>query len=356
VKRWPFVVVVATFACRGVLSIDEKELVSAAPPPPSTSDGGELDASADAPANDASCTFDLASDSKNCGFCGHVCPATCSFGACTADLVGQIQGNAVALAATSDRLYWTSAAQNRIRTMAKDGTGLRTLVTAADEPVGIAVRDPWIYWATRTQIARVAIDGGAPGQIAGAQSQAAYVALDGNDLWYTRSANPGDVRHVALDGGSVSVAVDTISTPAHLALDESSVFYTADDAPDVGLWRADRTTGAKTRLHAGAVVGLAMDGASLYVGDAAASSILRVGKSGGETTLVTGAVVRGIDVDDTWVYWTSEDGFVSRVQKNGGTGQRLAIAHQEPGAIVASDPQAVYWYAGLAIFTTPKPP
>lgn len=358
-------------SCRALLAIDEKELGF----DDAGLDGGGAEASSESGADGAGegggtcaaaaetlcsngCT-DVLQDGENCGTCGRVCPGACDTGRCVGKVVAQTGGSAVQLTETADALFWTTPAAPRVRRLAKKGGTSAETITATSGPAsGLALREPWVYWATSgsPSILRHPIDGGATSQIVTGLTDAAFLVADDTTVWFTRSANPGDVRQAPVTGGTSTVIVDAVATPVRIVVDADHVYYTADDPPDLGVWKVDKTGAGKVRLYTGKVYSLASDALFLFTVDPLSGSILRIAKAdGAKTVLVSGENIAEIDADEGDVYWTSPDGTVSRVSKSGGgAAQRLAVAHVDAHEIVAAYPGAVYWFAGQQIFTTPK--
>jgi hypothetical protein len=360
--------------CRGLLSIEEKQLATdtsgldgAIGDGPAVGDGGGDGGNGGCPVGQSPCPTgckDLQYDAENCGVCGRVCPNECDTGRCTGKKV--TFGNIVDVAdmtSNADTIFYTNKVPPIIRRVKKSGMGgVQMFANSGPTPTGIALRDDaFVYWATTNSdpsIVRRAQDaGGSNTAIVSGSLNIGALVLDATTVWFTRSVD-GEVGYAPIEGGAASVLVSGVASPGRITQDAVNVYYIADELPDVGVWAADKAGTGKTQLHSGKVLGLAYRGGHLYTSASGTGAILRIATDGGPTVPLVPSgetTVRALDVDDTFVYWASADGTISRTKLSPGSPvERIAVAAVDPTVILASDPVAVYWYAPNGIFTTPK--
>jgi hypothetical protein len=99
------------------------------------------------------------------------------------------------------------------------------------------------------------------------------------------------------------------------------------------------------------------DSDAVYWVDARSGDIRRLARSGSLGTLVSGASVLGIAVDDQYLYWVNRAGGVRRVLKTGGLEFSVAADQGCSGSCVHDievDRDDVYWTNDTSILVVPK--
>jgi hypothetical protein len=351
-------------ACRALLDIEEKSLVVQPLEEAGTTDASEPvdQASEDAcpiPTNircNGVCA-DLRTDGTNCGRCGRTC--SCDDGRCVAKRLITFPTTPTSLVESAGALF-TNAGQ--VFRLAKDGAANAPISTSQSTTVDVAVLEPYVYWTEMAgNVSRTTSVGGSAFPVVSGHPGASRLALDVGEVFFTRELEPGDIFRVGQDGGTApSLVIEELRTPRHIVVDATKIYFTMHGDPDRGLWRVDKGGGTKVRVHAGELVGLAIDDEALYTADLDRAAILRIPKSGGElVTLASGQTAGGIGVDFSFVYWSAGNGQLFRVAKNGGQAEAVAVAQGAEavgaaGPVAATDAQAVYWVSGRAVFRADK--
>ena len=279
---------------------------------------GPMDGSADADAQASSPptttgACDTASDTHNCGRCGHDClGGQCLGGVCQAVALLDIDAGASPrdLAQDDSFLYWTDLSKGTVNRTSKT-TGVTMLAYRDPSPVGIAVDDAGIYWG------------------------------DFQGLWRcpkaacNPSATPTLVAHATT--GVFSLAIDDQSI--YWSEESARVFAAPKDGADAG--------GATVWKGSTSVNYLATDGQRLYF--TADDGMLHIaGVDGGQPTAIGTAgpsSSEGVALEDGVVYWTVFD--PSNGQVNAASTTSLTpttfVGTLELPLPVASDGINVYW-------------
>jgi len=283
-------------------------------------------------------TLITGNDPVNCGACGRSCGGgACSSGECSPEVIAT--DDALTLAADGTGVYWSTAAvdagadaepEGAIVHAAPDG-GSRSVVAVASSPTNtgaIALDATHVYWGTITdkvkrapkggglvdtfdlpsvagQITRLAVGtdavfvtvraatnagridavplSGAPSTtIAANQDQPYGITVDSQHVsWISNGSNK--ILQALLDGGAPVSISSNGAQPQYLATDSDRLYWTHTGQGD-GLWAGT------VPLSAGSPVVRLFDG--------------------------PGMVGRGIAVDATYVYWSTETR-IERVRKDG---------------------------------------
>lgn len=359
--------------CRLVLAIEEKQLVpgdDGAAPSPGADGAAEAapgdDAGVDAPVGDGGCTggrtrcaagcVDLAADATNCGYCGHACKASCTTGRCVARVAWELGAHPSQLVQSGSALFIASdASGGRVRRLL--GVDNALLASGVGSSARLVVAEPYLYWIAPVpgKVSRVGTDTTGLVDLASGEPGTGLLATDGSDLFFTKAGVAGAVR-VMSAGGGPATTIASLATPSALAVDATNVFFSGSAAPDVGVWRTDKTGAGRFKIHPGPAGAIVLSGDHAFVYDVDKSSIVRVAKAGDQPalTLVPGTTIAGMDVDATHVYYTLSTGEVYRVSRDGGPREPVAVAQETPTDIVAGAADAVYWVAATRIYTAPK--
>jgi hypothetical protein len=170
------------------------------------------------------------------------------------------------------------------------------------------------------------------------------------------SGNNGGGSTGTGNGGQASCVTDAIASAPDgvgaLALDDTTAYWT-DSGFNGEVWSAPNTGGKATLLAkspptVNSTVGIAVDAASVYWGNAD-GSVYRVPKGGGAVTTILPAVAdgspSGFTIDDANVFAIAPQGssaVVVKIPKAGGSQLVLATPTQ-PGDILVADSTYVYW-------------
>jgi len=284
----------------------------------------------------------------DCGTCGYDCRGgACNAGRCTpapvtlvlSDYEPQPGTRGVAIALDELRVYFAEGDTGRIRSVGKDGSDLRALVTDLAVPCALVVGGDYLYFATcgDGQVARVPKQGGVPLIIGTEQGEVNSLAFSAGDLfWY---ANGAVVRAVGGTEIRTLAEVESVWAPWALTADESRVYATVRDRGPAwdGIYAIDPEGGAIDRIvEFGDLLELALDDTAIYVtawdvtGDE--GDVLEFSRAGaGTRRLVTGERRPScIAVDETHAFYSVEDynAVLRKVSRNGDpTPYALASGH-----------------------------
>lgn len=359
--------------CRLVLGIEDKELVAsedAAVVVPGSDAGAEAaateDAGDDATAGDGGCPsgrtrcaagcVDLATDTTNCGYCGHACKGSCNTSRCVAKVAWDLGAHPSQLVQSGATLFIASdASGGRVRRLL--GVDNAMLASGVGSNARLALSEPYLYWVAPAtgKISRVGTDTSGLVDLATGEPGTGVLATDGASLFFTRTGVSGTVQKMDAAGGA-SATIANVASPSALAVDATHVFFSGTASPDVGVWRTDKAGGGRFKIHPGPASTIVLSGDHAFVYDVDKSSIVRVAKSGTEAalTLVSQTAIAGMDVDATHVWYTLPAGEVYRVSRDGGAKEPVAVAQETPTEIVAGATDAVFWIAATRIYTAPK--
>jgi hypothetical protein len=145
------------------------------------------------------------------------------------------------------------------------------------------------------------------------------IVIDGEDLVGTSCA-PEGVWRISRATGELTV-LTTSYCPITIALEGDDVYFSDYAEPTnpgvggIGIFRAPRAGGPSTRVMLSDGISFAVHRGRLFV--ARDGSILQVARDGSATALAPATDVRGIAVDEDFVYWT---------HGTGGAGLELELA------------------------------
>jgi hypothetical protein len=272
------------------------------------------------------CNIDTSTDNQNCGGCGSVCNTQCKAGVCplfTADAgAPQNVGDFACLTVDATNVYW--------------GTGL-----TSGNGGGV--------W-------KVALNGGNPSLLIGAQDRPHGMVSDGTNLYYANyggAPNVGSIQKIPLGGGAPTPIAITQPFPLDVAVDATNVYWT--NQGDGTVWKSSKTVPAPVKIANGGGQGhaqyLRIDTTFAYYTDGVGGAVLRVPLDG---SALTPAVVtkapgpRYIAIDSTTAYFgSSSNGGAAMLSiplnaNNGAAAQILPNLGSITG--VATDGTNV-WYA-----------
>jgi hypothetical protein len=302
--------------------------------------------------------IDVESDPNNCGACGRSC-----FGAaCTATACAPLQ------------------------------------LAPAAMPFGIATDGKMVYWTNNVvagSVMAVGVDGGAPTQLAGAQSSPRDIVFQNNTVYWTNdAAGTWQIHSVLATGGNPQLLFSGMGSPKGLTVDSDSdvdwaatdatgaynVYFTQGGVPADGgpptplattpdqlggitsdsnnIYWTDSSLGAiyvyvvstgSMPNKLGGIAGplqIAVDTASIYVTTTSGGVATTPITTAAPAYLATGlSQPYGIALDDNFVYFTDRAGSVLKASKgsvDGGAPTVLATGQNNPTNL-AVDNVAVYW-------------
>jgi hypothetical protein len=168
--------------------------------------------------------------------------------------------------------------------------------------------------------------------------------------WVSEATGEGAIMKLARSGGAPVKLAQGLVQPDSLQIDDSSAFWLGYGM-HAGIQRVSLAGGAPEELvSVSAPVPIrqtALDGTHLYYTNAAAGSVVRVGKNGADgKTLASGLagpVSIAVDSSGVYVAESGDDGAIVRVDHAGNNGKtRLATHRPGPHGIVLTDSD-VFW-------------
>jgi len=270
---------------------------------------------------------DIENDSKNCGFCGHVCANGCTFGVCAGPTATRYESNVNDAAYAAAFAYLAEENGNITKF---DLTSRQATVLAAGRanPSCIAVDDKNVYW--------LEIGTGDIGTLV-----AAPVA-GGTPVTLGSSLSIGPTHRtpcIAAAGGSVYVTVrrDILAFPSTggMPTTVASFVHFVDGGPDAG---TAYVNGGQAIVIAGSTIYAAVSATT------GSNGIYSVPIAGGAPSKVTdigsGSAVSQMQVDGSSIYWIGYSGQLLRVDAAGGTAAPII-----PQNVLAYgfDAANVYW-------------
>lgn len=219
------------------------------------------------------------------------------------------------LTVTATDVLWVDAGGESIEVFRVPiGGGARALVAAGHGgPIGIAADAEHAYFSRSVggfDLLEVAFAGGAE-RVVAPDVAALGLRLDEDDLFGT-SCGPDGVFRIARATGRRTVLVPASFCPVTLSIDATHVYFSDYAEPTMpgvggsGIFRAARAGGVASRVTLSAGLAFAVHRGHVYV--SLDRSIVEVSGDGLRAIEVApaGGTVRGIAVDDDFVYWTEE--------------------------------------------------
>lgn len=234
-----------------------------------------------------------------------------------------------------------------------DGAGIETtIVTAvmADFVSPIAVDDLNVYFADRTGLKKVSVNGGVVHQLAAELETGDVSAMvaDGQFVyWLTPGRNPA-VRKIPVDGGPIETLVQTVRmySSSKLVLKDGFLYWVqhSHSVPMAdAIMKISVDGGSLATIVSGlaALDDFAIDGTDLYFAELAyQTTIRRVSIDGGPISdlgfLDDSSV---LTADDGNVYWANP-WVIGMASRSGGTARQIAASS---GNSIAIDPDGIYW-------------
>jgi hypothetical protein len=264
-----------------------------------------------------------------------------------------------AIALDADNIYWTNrgtSTDGSVVKLPKTGGMPVSLATALHFPGGIAVNGTTVLFGGFTLgIVSVPIDGGPTATVVpsdAADGGGVELAVDPDFVYWTNAGAPGVVMKATLDGGSVTTLAYNLASPSGFAIDSSYVYWS-----EVGSGTVRKVSvggGGFTTLASNQGItlppALAVDAFNVYW-PVSSGAIMSVQIAGGDpsTFLPASAGAVTVAVDDTYVYFGSNNSAVYKAPKGGGPVALLAAATPGGGAgAMAVDDKYVYWCAGAS--------
>ena len=216
----------------------------------SACNAGSIDCNAD-PSD--GCEATLASDSKNCGACGHDClGGACNGSVCQPITIQLVKGQPTGIAVDDNDVYFglnpPGGTTSEVVRMAKDGSGAQPLVLNRSNVSAVAVDDTFVYWmevngAANGRVLKAPKDGSSsvPQTVATALAVTAasqIVIAAPNAIWSAYGVDDGSGTGTFIGGGVYRCALAGCgSTPDVLAsfekvngvaLTSTSIFFGLD--------------------------------------------------------------------------------------------------------------------------------
>ncbi len=311
----------------------------------------------------ATCDSNLLSDPKNCCVAGRDCQGgACTNGMCQpVVIVSDATTDARGIAQTGNLVVWATGCNNQLRKVAKDGTGNVSLPAGKNCTPTLALSGANAYWIewNGPYLNTAPLDNSQPAsivaEVSGARSDFARLAVDGqNGYWATTTPAgvwyaPLASNHIAalpLAGGS---AKETVVSPYGVAVDSDHVYW-ADEGGGFIKRRALASLGqdilADLVWSEASVHDITVDAKNVYftTSDGFVRYIVKDGSTKAVTLASSQTNAESIVVDDQYVYWTiyAANGTVNRVPKTGGNVEPLASGQNYPYSIT-QDCDTIYW-------------
>jgi hypothetical protein len=329
---------------------------------------------------------DLETDSKNCGGCGHACPAVaapsttqCMLGRCLVTLAsepGVFVSNAVIAAAN---IYWLAddaiAGGDVIRKTSLDGGPSTTLVSGVDAFRPFAVGPSGLYWirwdihasSSRSieYLEHTSLDGASSSDLLGPSDAGLWgLAVDAANVYFIMGKA---VVKLPLAGGSPTTLATTETPVSRMVVDATHVYWTSYRTTvfgsgatiDGSVMKVPLAGGSATVLAGGQDPsgGLAVDAQGVYW--TTGTAVMRAGLDGSGAAPLASGTPSSVAVDATSIYWTVgadryAGGAVMKMPREGGASVKIAVGQDSPWSITV-DNSSVYWTtSGAVMKLTPK--
>jgi hypothetical protein len=291
--------------------------------------------------------------------------AECAAPPCPVVLADQ-QDMPYGLAAADGYVYWTAKSsgpgEGKVMRVSRDGGEPQELAGGQGAPNRIVVRGGYVYWTDSTNpgaVRRIAADGsGGADDVATNQDTPIGIAVDDEHVYW--ASNDGTIQRVPLSLADTEPPFATgVPKPGLLAIDEFYVYWT-EYTSEGRVQRGQKSDGAATPIAQDQLFpnGIAVAPEDVFF--ATADAIQAVDKSGAGPRILAPAQQRPAEVatDGAFVYWANyEGGTVMRASAGGDVLEVLASGQPSPNG-VALDADYIYWATlvqGGRVFKLPKP-
>lgn len=234
------------------------------------------------------------------------------------------------LALDASAVYFTaspapSSPEGKVLRALKDGSSVFTLATKQQDPLSIAIDATDAYWSSGTFSQQLInrtplLGGGQTSVFIDVMASAGDIAIQGQQIYWT-TPTKGTVSFMATSGGGAPSVIAAQNNPAAIAADATGVYW------------LNRGTSSKSD---GAVMRAALDGTNV------------------QTLAMGQKFPLNIGLDAGHVYWTTLDGGMSGVGKDGKNLFPYVVSTtSEPILAVASDGVHVYYIVAEKVFKVP---
>ena len=304
----------------------------------------------------------LASDSENCGACGHDCQGgACSGGACQPVIVASGTWGTGFIASDDQNVYWDedendSSGQADIFSIpiALDGGVPHDIAPLQDNPTSFVTSGGLIYYGLIYTKTIVSLSpSGTVSTLTTNAGMPQAVAVDGTNVYWTDIQRKA-VMAVPLAGGAVQTIAPGVADMTEIAVDDTNVYWSEPSANAVV--RAVKTGGGtpvtlctqapapETIVIGGGKVYFASDAYSVMGG-----GIYAMATDGSGLTPLAGPLGEPyyVAVDETFAYWSGLG--VGKVPLAGGQITTLVATGATYG--VAVTPKSIFWVEAVTSTT-----
>ncbi len=298
------------------------------------------------------CT-DIATDSLNCGSCGHDCQGVpCSNGLCSPSLIASGQGGATDIAANTEGVVWTNSKSGEVMIYRKSSGIIESLAKSQMAPGPLVLTATDAYWANQGmgggEILRVSLGGGIPQGLTSTQNSPIDMAAGLNYLfWIEFDGNSkATVRRTGLMGGGNNNIYSANGDPRGIAVQAGDAYWTNAETNNSSIMVSNSGSGTKTVVSGlGTPTEILLVQGTLYFIDAGFARLDRVSTMGGpvENVFTGPPWPRRLAADEKFIYWTQDDGAVRRMPLGSvSMPEFVAMGFGDLGAI-AVDATHIYW-------------
>jgi virginiamycin B lyase len=220
-------------------------------------------------------------------------------------------------------IYWTNGAQaGTVGRANPDGTGVnQSFIGGALYPEGVAVYGAHIYWANGSTIARANLDGTGVRTLITGVNGAEGVAVDGSHVYWANYYG-GSIGRANLDGTGVNQSFITGGYQIEgVAVDGAHVYW-SNFTLNIGRANLDGTGVNQSFVNGGnGARGVAVDGSHIYWANYHSIGRANLDGTGVNPNFISvdsSFTLKGVAVDDRYVYWTATiSGYVGRASLDG---------------------------------------